>query len=114
MIHAETVSCIAALDLDATSAVKSKLLLAENSPSLPHDNVHYEIGNGEILDSARSCARSVPGQSRRIDRTPLTSGLARSADILMIIRHVAKVPLHKVAALQPAARGARTERAEAS
>jgi hypothetical protein len=37
MIHAETVSCIAALDLDATSAVESKLFLAENLPSLPRD-----------------------------------------------------------------------------
>jgi hypothetical protein len=37
MIHTETVSCIAALDLDATSAVESKLFLAENLPSLPRD-----------------------------------------------------------------------------
>ena len=61
MIHAETVSCIAALDLDATSAVESKLFLAEILPSLPRDNVYYGIGNGEILDSAQSYARSVPG-----------------------------------------------------
>ena len=61
MIHAETDSCIAALDLDATSAVESKLFLAENLPSLPRDNVHYGIGNGEILDSARSCARVAVG-----------------------------------------------------
>ncbi len=46
MIHAETDSCIAALDLDATSAVESKLFLAENLPSLPRDNVHCGIGNG--------------------------------------------------------------------
>jgi len=52
MIHAETVSCIAALDLDATSAVESKLFLAENLPSLLRDNVHYGIGNGEILPDA--------------------------------------------------------------
>jgi hypothetical protein len=54
MIHAETDSCIAALDLDATSAVDSKLFLAEILPSLPRENVHYGIGNGENLDSARS------------------------------------------------------------
>jgi hypothetical protein len=75
MIHAETDSCIAALDLDATSAVGSKLFLAENLPSLPRDNVHYGIRSGEILDSAHSCARSVPGQSRRFDRAPIASGL---------------------------------------
>ena len=46
MIHAETDSCIAALDLDATSAVESKLFLAEILPSLPRENVHYGIGNG--------------------------------------------------------------------
>jgi hypothetical protein len=62
MIHAETDSCIAALDLDATSAVQSKLFLAEILPYLPHDNVDDEIGNGENFDSVRSCARSVPGQ----------------------------------------------------
>jgi hypothetical protein len=64
MIHAETDSCIAALDLDAISAVESKLFLAEILPSLPRENVHYGIGNGENLDSARSCARSVPGQKQ--------------------------------------------------
>lgn len=31
------------------------------------------------------------GQSRRFNRPPLTSGLARSADIFRIIRHVSKV-----------------------
>ena len=54
MIHAETDSCIAALDLDATSAVESKLFVAEILPSLPRDNVHYGIGNGENLDSAQA------------------------------------------------------------
>jgi hypothetical protein len=33
------------------------------------------------------------GQSRYFDRAPLTSGLARLADILRVIRHVSKVPL---------------------
>jgi len=37
MIHAETLSCVAALDLDATSAVESKLFLAEILPSLPRE-----------------------------------------------------------------------------
>jgi hypothetical protein len=46
MIHAEMDSCIAALDLDAPSAVESKLFLAENLSSLPSDNVHCGIGNG--------------------------------------------------------------------
>jgi hypothetical protein len=53
MIHAETDSCIAALDLDATSAVESKLFVAEILPSLPRDNLHYGIGNDEYLDAAR-------------------------------------------------------------
>jgi hypothetical protein len=34
---------------------------------------------------------SVPGQSRHFDRAPPTSGLARLADILRVIRHVSKV-----------------------
>jgi hypothetical protein len=32
------------------------------------------------------------GQSRRFDRSPTTSGVPRQADILRVIRHVAKVP----------------------
>jgi hypothetical protein len=72
IIHAETDSCIAALDLDATSAVESKLFLAEILPSLPRENVHYGIGNGENLDSARSCAMSVPGLGRV--KTPFPGG----------------------------------------
>jgi len=36
------------------------------------------------------------GQSRRFDRRPLTSGLARSADILRVIQHVSKVPNSEV------------------
>jgi hypothetical protein len=35
---------------------------------------------------------SPSGQSRHFDRAPLTSDLARLADILGFIRHVAKVP----------------------
>jgi len=33
------------------------------------------------------------GQSRHFDRVPLTSGHPRLADILMVIRHVSKVPI---------------------
>jgi hypothetical protein len=32
------------------------------------------------------------GPTRHFDRTPLTSGLPRLADILRVIRHVSKVP----------------------
>jgi hypothetical protein len=35
---------------------------------------------------------SLLSQSRHFDRAPLTSGLARSADILWVVRHVSKVP----------------------
>jgi hypothetical protein len=35
---------------------------------------------------------TVVGQSRGFGRPPLTSGLARSADILGVIRRVSKVP----------------------
>jgi hypothetical protein len=44
------------------------------------------------------------GQERRSDRAPVTSGLPRQTDIPSVRRHVSKVPKHKVAALQPAAR----------
>ena len=37
------------------------------------------------------------GQSRHFDRTPLTSGLPRLADILRVSRHVSKVPIPEVA-----------------
>jgi hypothetical protein len=36
------------------------------------------------------------GQSRHFDRAPFTSGLSRLADILRVIRHVAKVPKPEV------------------
>ncbi len=36
---------------------------------------------------------SEAGHSRRFDRGPLTSGLPRLADILRVIRHVAKVQI---------------------
>jgi hypothetical protein len=39
------------------------------------------------------------GQSRHFDRTPLTSGLPRLADILWVSRHVSKVPKPEVAKL---------------
>jgi hypothetical protein len=38
------------------------------------------------------------GQSRHFDRTPLTSGLPRLADILWVSRHVSKVPISEVRA----------------
>jgi hypothetical protein len=36
---------------------------------------------------------AVRGQTRPFERTPLTSGLPRLADIPRVIRHVAKVPM---------------------
>jgi hypothetical protein len=41
----------------------------------------------------QKCRTTASGHSRRFDRPPLTSGLARSSDILRVIRHVAKVPI---------------------
>jgi len=35
---------------------------------------------------------SEPGQSRRFDREPATSGLPRTTDIIRASRHVSKVP----------------------
>src|SRR3984893_5889392 len=49
-------------------------------------------------------ARCLMGQSRRFDRPLLTSDLPPETDIVRVGRHVSKVPTHKVAALQPAAR----------
>ena len=42
---------------------------------------------------------------RRTQCEQMSSGLPQKADIAQHSRHVSKVPLHKVAALQPAARG---------
>jgi hypothetical protein len=36
---------------------------------------------------------SLPGQTRRFDGAPLTSGLASTPDILSAYRHVSKVPI---------------------
>src|SRR6267154_2138073 len=47
---------------------------------------------------------SLFGQSRRFDGVRVTSALPSNSDIARCIRHVSKVPKHKVAALQPAAR----------
>ncbi len=41
----------------------------------------------------RPAILAVRGQTRHFERTPLTSGLPRLADILRVIRHVAKVPI---------------------
>ena len=44
------------------------------------------------------------GHSRHFDSAPRTSTLPRSADIADRVRQFRKVPKHKVAVLQPAAR----------
>jgi hypothetical protein len=44
------------------------------------------------------------GQSRHFSRRQAPYGLPRSTDIVIPPRHVGLVPLHEVAALQPAAR----------
>src|SRR6267378_2205675 len=47
---------------------------------------------------------SEEGQSRRFGGVPTTSALPLRTDIVTARWHVSKVPMHKVAALQPAAR----------
>jgi hypothetical protein len=53
-----------------------------------------------VFDVIRRGGRAMSelGQSRHFDRAPPTSGLARLADILRVIRHVSKVP---EAAIEP-------------
>src|SRR6266568_7220895 len=65
------------------------------------------LGAATLSWNSSVCLRhnmSEVGHSRRFDCPPATSGLPRLADILSVRWHVAKVPGHKVAALQPAAR----------
>src|SRR5712675_2198422 len=47
---------------------------------------------------------------RRTQCEQMSSELPLKADVAQCSRHVSKVPMHKVAALQPAARGARVAR----
>jgi hypothetical protein len=42
---------------------------------------------------------SIPGQKRRFDRRPVTSGLPQQADIFRVRRHVSKVPQADLAKL---------------
>jgi hypothetical protein len=48
------------------------------------------------IEGGRCDAMSESGQSRHFERAPITSGLPPTADILRVIRHVAKVPEPKV------------------
>jgi len=57
------------------------------------------------LEPSRTSLMAYVGRQRRFDLRPVTSGLPRRTDILRVRRHVSKVPMHEVAALQPAARG---------
>jgi hypothetical protein len=59
----------------------------------------------QFRNVAKSFGRwSVLGQSPHFSRRPAASSLPRSTDIVGASRHVSNVPMHEVAALQPAAR----------
>jgi hypothetical protein len=70
--------------------------------------VGYRAGMGEVLLGRKQLTAARRLRVNRVILTvvrPLTSGLPRSTDILWLSRKVGFVPTHKVAALQPAARG---------
>jgi hypothetical protein len=81
MIHAETVSCIAALDLDATSAVESKLFLVEK------DRVKRARRSGAASTRMQGSVNAILAQKRDVV-TPSPRIVELAADVVSPVRRV--------------------------
>jgi hypothetical protein len=61
-------------------------------PDLSHYSAHRPSDPTRVEEAQPAGGPACPGQSRRFDSAPLTSGLPRSADNPGAGRHVPKVP----------------------